>query len=363
MDCIKEFNFPDFLNLSGQHDGSRVYTPTPKVSFPISKISLFRFVRLVVQMGPKREIEDIEIDLTAPKPLNKKQKRLLKKGLIEEPQPEDIDASKQPKLRSNYAVWIGNLSFTTSADTLRNFIVKRTADLESPITLDDITRIKLPSRKGFAYVDVKTEEQMEELISLSELRLDNRSLLIKNASSFEGRPEEHVNGQKNPPSRILFVGNLSFDTTDEQIEAQFQHCGEIIRIRTATFQDSGKCKGFTFIDFKDEEGAGKALSDPSCRRMNGRLLRMEYGEDRSKRRPKLEWASSSEPKSSRSEPNHGSVVPSQNSDRSWSKTDRPKKPSPKKVGRARPTPGAALAGAVRSRQEVVASTGKKVVFD
>lgn len=316
-------------------------------------------------MGSKREIKEIEVDLTAPKPLNKKQKRLLKKGLIEEPQPEDIDASKQPKPRSNYAVWIGNLSFTTSADALRNFIVEKTADLENPITLGDITRIKLPSRKGFAYVNVKTELQMKELISLSESRLDNRSLLIKNASSYEGRPEEHANGQRNPPSRILFVGNLSFDTTDEQIESQFQHCGEIKRIRTATFQDSGKCKGFTFIDFKDEEGATKALNDSSCRKMNGRSLRMEFGEDRSKRRPKLEPAASTGTDPSQSDSIRKSAPPlsSDTIDRASSKLERPRRPANMKVGRSRPTPGAALAGAMRSRQGVVASTGKKVAFD
>ena len=54
----------------------------------------------------------------------------------------------------------------------------------------------------------------------------------------------------------------------------------------ATFQDTGKCKGFAFIDFKDEEGATTALKSKLTKMLINRKLRMEYGEDRSKRRPK-----------------------------------------------------------------------------
>ena len=50
----------------------------------------------------------------------------------------------------------------------------------------------------------------------------------------------------------------------------------------ATFQDTGKCKGFAFIDFKDEEGATTALKSKLTKMLINRKLRMEYGEDRSK---------------------------------------------------------------------------------
>ncbi|GME84538.1 unnamed protein product [[Candida] boidinii] len=52
----------------------------------------------------------------------------------------------------------------------------------------------------------------------------------------------------------------------------------------ATFEDSGKCKGFAFIDFEDEDGPTNALKDKALRRLIKRPLRLEYGEDRSKRR-------------------------------------------------------------------------------
>lgn len=120
-----------------------------------------------------------------------------------------------------------------------------------------------------------------------------RKVLIKDSASFEGRPEKPAKsplvnlttgpGSDNPPTRILFVGNLSYDVTELDLEKHFQHCGQITKIRMATFEDSGKCKGFAFVDFLNSDGPTHALKDKSVTRLNGRPLKMQYGEDRSKR--------------------------------------------------------------------------------
>lgn len=271
----------------------------------------------------KRKAEDeIEIDLESSIPLSKKQKRLLRRGKLTLKELNDKynidpasidqykkeqkgkdgegetgeDGEKKEKTKS-FSVWVGNLSFDTTSEEITKFIVGKTKDLEdeeSRITEDDIVRIKLPlanndgkqvKNKGFCYIDFKTEAQMKSCVKLSENQLNGRNLLIKDSKNFEGRPDKNdlVSASKNPPSRILFVGNLSYTTTDELLRSHFQHCGEIVKVRMATFEDSGKCKGFAFIDFKDETGATKALTDKSLRKLALRPIRMEYGEDRSKR--------------------------------------------------------------------------------
>lgn len=280
----------------------------------------------------KRKAEDeIEIDLQSSIPLSKKQKRLLRRGKItleelnakykaetstkEHKSGNDngndvserdgnVEKSSDDKLKiekvKTYGVWIGNLSFDTSQDEIIRFIVGKTAELEdkeSRITDEDIVRVKLPlakndgkqiKNKGFCYIDFKNEKQMQSCIGLSESQLNGRNLLIKNSKNYEGRPDKNdlVSLSKNPPSRILFVGNLSYSTTEDLLRSHFQHCGEIVKVRMATFEDSGKCKGFAFIDFKNTEGATKALTDKSCRKIAMRPIRMEYGEDRSKRQVK-----------------------------------------------------------------------------
>ncbi|KAG5422401.1 NOP13 [Candida metapsilosis] len=293
--------------------------------------------------------DELEIDLNASVPLSKKQKRLAKKGKLEEepaPKVATVQESEQ-KPRSKYGVWIGNLSFDTTKEDLVRFLLAK-----SSIQEEEITRVNIPKKgnqiKGFAYVDVKNEEQVEQLVSVSEQNLNGRNLLIKNATSFEGRPEKVES--KLPPSRILFVGNLSFDTTEDNLREHFQHCGDIVRIRMATFQDTGKCKGFAFIDFKSEEGAITAMNSKVAKLMLNRKLRLEYGEDRSKRRPK-------------------SHMREEAVEKPETTFDVEVKPPPKKQYRERPHPqvreksSVALASAQRASAAIVPSSGKKIKFD
>ena len=264
--------------------------------------------------APKHaDFEELEIDLSAGVPLSKKQLRLLKKGKLDlerlakkhpVPKPElteeeklaQEEEDKKKSKKSEFAVWIGNLSFDTTKEDLVRFIVGKTAhngeDDSQLIKIEeaDITRVNLPKKenkiKGFAYIDLPSAVHVTSVVALSESPLNGRKLLIKNANSFEGRPAAAVAPlSKNPPSRILFVGNLSFDTSEDNLEEHFRHCGEIVRIRMATFEDTGKCKGFAFIDFKDETGPTAALKSKLAKKLINRPLRLEYGEDRSKRNP------------------------------------------------------------------------------
>lgn len=193
-------------------------------------------------------------------------------------------------------------------------------------------------------------------------------MLIKNATSFEGRPEKE---SKLPPSRILFVGNLSFDTTEDNLREHFQHCGDIVRIRMATFQDTGKCKGFAFIDFKSEDGAITAMKSKLAKSMLNRKLRLEYGEDRSKRRPKSHMRDDVEAgdaadgrKQYRERPqeNLHREKPQDNLHRERLQDNHYKKRSQEKP-QQREKSSVALATAQRASAAIVPSSGKKIKFD
>lgn len=318
-------------------------------------------------MTEKRDFSEIEVDLDKPAPLNKKQKRLEKKGKLKTPKPVDEQTPK----RSPHAVWIGNLSYETTPKELTHFIAQKS---NGAVEEQDILRVHLPPKRGFAYVDLASAEQATAVIALSESQLSGRNLLIKDAKSYAGRPGKPATDNSNAPSRVLFVGNLSFDTTDDDLQMHFQHCGEISRIRTATFQDSGKCKGFSFIDFFDVEACKRALGDKRCRRLNGRYLRMEYGEDRSKRKSqrddsvRADHSADNGPYPEVAEPAVESTpeVPPA-SDTQIAKpahdvsTPR-EKHQPKKRIANRPTPGQALSNATRAKQSIKPSEGKNITF-
>lgn len=363
--------------------------------------------------------DEIEIKLDADTPLSKKELRRIKKGktTLEELQRKkakklakaaktandnivaqntesaekqesdesgEKSASKTASVatppaskRSEFGVWIGNLSFDTTRDELSSFL---TSKADPPISKTDIMRINLPTRgtknRGFAYVDFHEESHMLAAIALSENDLNGRKVLIKNAKSYEGRPAQSPNQpsptaslSKNPPSRILFVGNLSFDTTSELLQDHFKHCGEIVKIRMATFEDTGKCKGFAFIDFRDVEGPTTALKDKSVRKLIGRPLRMEFGEDRSQRkvvpkRVREEESTNSHEISSHNDNHHNDdsaarakgFQPKRQHTASHSNYNNSHKPE-------RMNSSIALASAQRQSAAIVKSTGKKISFD
>ncbi|KAL1874801.1 Nucleolar protein 13 [Diaporthe australafricana] len=249
----------------------------------------------------KNDAEEIEVDLTLPEPPSKKAKRLLKKG---KPLPvkkdSDDEASDKEggdddkkdkdkkKERSPYGVWIGNLRFSVTKHDLRDWLLENSG---GSITADLITRIKLPSsrqkgarqaegeafeNKGYAYVDFSTYEATIAAIALSETEWHRRKLLIKDAKSFEGRPAKPKPGadeagattageaaeataEPKSTTKKIFVGNLSFQTTEDDLHELFGTCGEIEWLKVAQFEDTGKCKGYAWVKFKEAEAADWAV--------------------------------------------------------------------------------------------------------
>lgn len=58
----------------------------------------------------------------------------------------------------------------------------------------------------------------------------------------------------------LYIGNLSYTTTDKELEELFSQFGEIESAVVISDRVTGRSKGFGFIEYKDEASAEKALS-------------------------------------------------------------------------------------------------------
>ena len=72
-------------------------------------------------------------------------------------------------------------------------------------------------------------------------------------------------------SKKLYVGNLSFQTTESEITGAFEQCGAVESVSIITDRDSGRSKGFGFVVMEDE-GASKAIATLNGSQLNGRTL-------------------------------------------------------------------------------------------
>jgi RNA recognition motif-containing protein len=81
----------------------------------------------------------------------------------------------------------------------------------------------------------------------------------------------------------LFVGNLSFNTTEESLMAAFQEFGEVVEARLMTERETGRSRGFAFVEMATPEAATKAIEEMNGAVLDGRPLRVNEAEKRPER--------------------------------------------------------------------------------
>ncbi len=69
-----------------------------------------------------------------------------------------------------------------------------------------------------------------------------------------------------------FVGNMSFQTTESELRSIFEPYGEITRIQVMTDRDTGRARGFAFVELADDEQAAKAITELNGKELDGRAL-------------------------------------------------------------------------------------------
>ena len=72
-------------------------------------------------------------------------------------------------------------------------------------------------------------------------------------------------------SKKIFVGNLSFQTTEGDLSNLFEQVGQIESVNIITDRDTGRSKGFGFLEMGEEE-ADKAIAQFNGAELNGRTI-------------------------------------------------------------------------------------------
>lgn len=81
----------------------------------------------------------------------------------------------------------------------------------------------------------------------------------------------------------LYVGNLSYDTTQDQIRTLFAEFGEVGEVNLITDRDTGRPKGFGFVEMATEEGAQAAIKQLNGRMVDSRALTVNEARPREER--------------------------------------------------------------------------------
>ncbi|MFC2074736.1 RNA recognition motif domain-containing protein [Bdellovibrionota bacterium] len=84
-------------------------------------------------------------------------------------------------------------------------------------------------------------------------------------------------------SKKLFVGGLSWNTTDEGLREAFEKFGEITEAKVITDRETGRSRGFGFITFSEDNAANDAVSEMNGTELDGRSIKVNEARERQSR--------------------------------------------------------------------------------
>ncbi len=84
-------------------------------------------------------------------------------------------------------------------------------------------------------------------------------------------------------TKKLYVGNMSYSTTEEQIRELFSQAGEVQGVSLITDRETGRLKGFGFVEMSTEEGSKEAIKRFNGYTLNDRALTVNEARPREER--------------------------------------------------------------------------------
>jgi len=87
----------------------------------------------------------------------------------------------------------------------------------------------------------------------------------------------------------IYVGNLNFRSTEDEIRDLFGEYGQVDDVALITDRDTGRPRGFGFVEMPDDDTARKAIEEMNGKEVAGRALTVNEARPREPRRPRPAW--------------------------------------------------------------------------
>jgi nucleolin len=232
---------------------------------------------------PKKESDKEDSDSDEEKP---KAKQTAKKEEVsdeeeeQEEEKEEKNTKKEKKVgklpeNAYEELFVRNIGFNTTEQSLAEFFQKY-GDVEVAKICTDKQSGK---SKGFGFLKFyEKESAVAAMNDADNIVVDGRNLQIRYSNDKNGQ----IKGGNNAGSARkggsgsefgIFVGNISYKCTDNDLKKFFKDCGKVVDVRIAKKPD-GKLKGFAHIDFENKEAVDKAV-EKNGEELQGRPLKID----------------------------------------------------------------------------------------
>lgn len=157
------------------------------------------------------------------------------------------------------------LSFTADENHIGNHFEEQCGEVDSVNLLKGDR-----GSKGIAFVRFVSSTSIPKAIALSGSQHMGREIFVEKTQPREQRPAGGAGAFGAAPARApvpitddsttVFVGNLSFGTTDDTLRSHFEGCGTVVSVRIAKDRETQQSRGFGHVEFTNKQGVEKALT-------------------------------------------------------------------------------------------------------
>ncbi|XP_035829176.1 heterogeneous nuclear ribonucleoprotein 87F isoform X4 [Aplysia californica] len=159
---------------------------------------------------------------------------------------EDLD----PESEQFRKLFVGGLSYETTEDGLKTHFEKWGEILDCVVMRDPMSK----RSRGFGFITYKEVAMLDEAQRNRPHTIDGRDVETKRAMPRDSAgPSNHQSISK------MFIGGMKDDTTEEQIREVFSQFGDIKAVDIVTDKNTGKVRGFCFVEFDDYDPVDKAV--------------------------------------------------------------------------------------------------------
>jgi len=178
-------------------------------------------------------------------------------------------------------IFVGGLSWNVDNDWLAQEFAECGEVESARVQMDRNTG----KSRGFAYVTFATAEAAEAALALAGKEIDGREIRVDKSAEKDQNTvrQNRANAFGDTPSEAsatLFIGNLSWDATEDILWETFSEFGDVKSVRMPTDRESGRPKGFGYVEFSDIEAAKKAFEGAAGSEIAGRAIRIDYSQPR-----------------------------------------------------------------------------------
>uniref|UniRef100_A0A9J8BG34 Nucleolin n=1 Tax=Cyprinus carpio carpio TaxID=630221 RepID=A0A9J8BG34_CYPCA len=183
---------------------------------------------------------------------------------------ETPPAKKAKTDGEGFSLFLGNLNHNKDFDEIKSAIAKFFS--KEGLEIQDV---RVGGTKKFGYVDFASEEELQKALGLNGKKLMGQPVKLDKAKSKENSQDS----KKERDSRTLFVKNLPYSVTQEELKEIFDQAVDI-RIPMG---NSGSSRGIAYLEFKSEAIAEKAMEEAQGSDVQGRSIIIDFTGEKSQK--------------------------------------------------------------------------------